>query len=595
MTTSQSRLEIVVASLNLASAELKRIQKDIGSLESKGKAAGLGLSKMTNPLQQLAQGNVSGGLQGIASALGPIGVGAGIVTVAALGMVKAYDAVLERGRALINTVDDLSDKFQISVREANEVSNFMKIMGVEASTLEMAFRTMARNGITPSLEGLRDVKVRLDAIQDPGQRTAETVKLLGRSGLELAETLGLSNDEFDRLLKLAKEAATVTDEMADSQDAYNRELASNRVIQEAMNIVATQSGRITKDSIVLRLSETSKYLSATRALNSLSLARSYETSTIEDMVRVVLAANTLQEIGIDVQGRSADEVLRLAASYEANSQALKDWMPNLYSAATAVSSIASAWASVPTTVRTTYDVKSDISKLQSDANELARQMHISIAAALTILTGNFYSGVGGLHVIPNVPTGFGTTPTGVGTRTGGVQQASGGLLASVALVGDQGEELVINGVVFPADITRKMKALGLVPNERRAIGGLVEDPWVYSNASYISPGSTTTVKGARNPGSSAASASMAASFTPAVAQVIAQASSQSAASSAAATAALVGAQLPQAVAQQTSQQNREQQRSNDNMVEEMALVRHEIRRLNRTLPIAIRDYVQKVL
>ena len=49
--------------------------------------------------------------------------------------------------------------------------------------------------------------------------------------------------------------------------------------------------------------------------------------------------------------------------------------------------------------------------------------------------------------------------------------ASGGPLSDLALVGEEGPEMIINGVVVPAQETRKLMALGLLPGRRFATGG----------------------------------------------------------------------------------------------------------------------------
>lgn len=54
-------------------------------------------------------------------------------------------------------------------------------------------------------------------------------------------------------------------------------------------------------------------------------------------------------------------------------------------------------------------------------------------------------------------------------------QASGGPLADLALVGEEGPELIIDGIVIPAQETRKLMALGLLPKRRFALGGPLKD------------------------------------------------------------------------------------------------------------------------
>jgi hypothetical protein len=49
--------------------------------------------------------------------------------------------------------------------------------------------------------------------------------------------------------------------------------------------------------------------------------------------------------------------------------------------------------------------------------------------------------------------------------------ATGGPLADLALVGEEGPELIIDGIVVPTRETRKLMSLGLLPKRRYALGG----------------------------------------------------------------------------------------------------------------------------
>jgi hypothetical protein len=52
-------------------------------------------------------------------------------------------------------------------------------------------------------------------------------------------------------------------------------------------------------------------------------------------------------------------------------------------------------------------------------------------------------------------------------------QASGGPLANVALVGEEGAEMIVNGIVIPADMTKRLMGLGLAPGKRFGLGGAI--------------------------------------------------------------------------------------------------------------------------
>ena len=55
-----------------------------------------------------------------------------------------------------------------------------------------------------------------------------------------------------------------------------------------------------------------------------------------------------------------------------------------------------------------------------------------------------------------------------------IPRASGGPLTGVNLVGEQGPELIINGVVIPAETTRKLQALGLGATKKLGLGGAID-------------------------------------------------------------------------------------------------------------------------
>jgi hypothetical protein len=178
-----------------------------------------------------------------------------LIAVGAAAAGKAYLKAVDDGAALIASVDDIADRFGVTTKEAGALKNIMNTMGIESSTLNMAFKTLSQNGIAPTLDGLLQAKARLDATGGEAERTALTVKLLGRSGLELAETLRLDNAQLAGYIKNARDSSFVTDKMTDAQDAYTRSLAEYKNIAMGANVIATQSGLVTKDNIMLAWEE----------------------------------------------------------------------------------------------------------------------------------------------------------------------------------------------------------------------------------------------------------------------------------------------------------------------------------------------------
>lgn len=70
-----------------------------------------------------------------------------------------------------------------------------------------------------------------------------------------------------------------------------------------------------------------------------------------------------------------------------------------------------------------------------------------------------------------------------------IPQAKGGPLADVAIVGEQGAEMIINGVVVPNRLTKQLIALGLIPGKGFATGGPLLDGTQYAPVGAGSLGS----------------------------------------------------------------------------------------------------------
>ena len=114
----------------------------------------------------------------------------------------------------------------------------------------------------------------------------------------------------------------------------------------------------------------------------------------------------------------------------------------------------------------------------------------------------------------------------------------GGPLGPVSLVGEAGPELIINGVVVPADETRKLLALGLTPHRKLQGGGFAFDDDTLSQLGVSNPGAlsfqqksfitTSTVSAARSGssggggGTTASATEITATATKAAAETVAE-------------------------------------------------------------------------
>jgi len=117
---------------------------------------------------------------------------------AALAYVAAVKQVGDLAKDYMNyaiAAGDFAEKTGMAVEEAAALLDLVKDMNVPITTLEMAFRSMARAGIEPSISGLMEVRSRLDDAVTPAEKLALAIKLMGRSGEDLIPILAQLNDQ----------------------------------------------------------------------------------------------------------------------------------------------------------------------------------------------------------------------------------------------------------------------------------------------------------------------------------------------------------------------------------------------------------------
>lgn len=165
-----------------------------------------------------------------------------------------------------------------------------------------------------------------------------------------------------------------------------------------------------------------------------------------------------------------------------------------------------------------------------------------------------------------------------------VKQARGGPLASVALVGEEGPEYIINGVVVPAAETRKLMALGLKHDRAFGTGG-AED--VYVPPTPTAPINPDPYGGTGNAPSGGSQGGMSVDWGGTFggeggggggpSQAVSAAALQTVAMQAAVTASAgVAAAMPTAVAQQLAAQNAITERGQDRLIRAVEILKNEI-------------------
>jgi len=176
------------ANTDAARADIGKAQDSLEDFGNAGKKAGLSLTDLRSGIE---------------------------IAEKAFGYLKqAFDATVKVAAEWGDTMGDLAQLTGASVRDTSLMAATFELMGVEIGTLESALKAMTKNGMQLNLDTLKKLATQYQAIQDPVKQNEFLFKNFGKAGLEMAEIMGRSADELDKLGAAAARSGKVIDEQA---------------------------------------------------------------------------------------------------------------------------------------------------------------------------------------------------------------------------------------------------------------------------------------------------------------------------------------------------------------------------------------------
>lgn len=124
----------------------------------------------------------------------------------------------------IEQVDRISTYTGMASEETSKLIQVSDDLRIETNTLEMALKTMAQNGTTPSIEGLGQLSDQYLAIQDPLARAQFLTANFGRSGVEMARMMELGSEQIRLLSDEVSKYMIVTGKSKEQAEAYIKAL-----------------------------------------------------------------------------------------------------------------------------------------------------------------------------------------------------------------------------------------------------------------------------------------------------------------------------------------------------------------------------------
>jgi len=128
-----------------------------------------------------------------------------------VGVVKASFDLAKGYMDYVIEVGDLAAKTGMGEAEAAAIIEMAKITGTDVTTWVTAFKRMADQDIPPTIEGLIEVKRKLDEAATPAERLGAAQALMGRTGSDLIPILdSLGKDGLVSLAEGMQNAVTPT-------------------------------------------------------------------------------------------------------------------------------------------------------------------------------------------------------------------------------------------------------------------------------------------------------------------------------------------------------------------------------------------------
>ena len=113
-----------------------------------------------------------------------------------------------------DTIDELTRVTGTSARESSKLAIVLGDVGISTDSLRGAAKALKDQGLTPSLDTLKELAKQYQAIQDPAKRTEWGTKTLGRAYFELSEVLTKTPAQFDELSRAAEKSGKIIGEDA---------------------------------------------------------------------------------------------------------------------------------------------------------------------------------------------------------------------------------------------------------------------------------------------------------------------------------------------------------------------------------------------
>lgn len=231
-----AKIEIDVA------AKVDEARRDLAKLDDSIEGVGVTVKKMGGSLNDVkgSLDGFSGKTANVANIMSGLTDGLGLAQQGLGYLQTAYTETIARAAEWGDSMGDLAQLTGQSVEETSRLAATMELVGIDAGSLGRILKSMTKEGLNLNLKTLLELNDQYNAIQDPIERNTFLFRNFGKSAEDMAEIMGRSREELEKLAAAADKSGKVIGEEAAAQaEKLNTEM---KIAQQQIDGVLTRLG-----------------------------------------------------------------------------------------------------------------------------------------------------------------------------------------------------------------------------------------------------------------------------------------------------------------------------------------------------------------
>jgi hypothetical protein len=194
-------------------------------------------------------------------AMRSLGINLPITPMAALGTAMTFAVnktreIVDQTIAYGEQVRKLSEFTGMSNEESSRAIQVADDLRIEYGTLQMAFKTMAQNGIAPNMESLAQLSGQYKALGTDTERSQFLLKNFGKAGIEMAGAMDKGSTAIRSMTSSIADNMIMTEDAIDATNKYQETLDN---LNDTWTGLTTSLGKAVLPSLIVGIKTADEY------------------------------------------------------------------------------------------------------------------------------------------------------------------------------------------------------------------------------------------------------------------------------------------------------------------------------------------------